>query len=264
MTVHFITGHLGSGKGLYAVQKIIEYIGKGKPVYTNIDIFPDKFYVRNKTIVHRMNDFPTPEEFERLPQICPAYERDKFGALVLDEVSYFLSSRTWNEQGRGRIVRWLKDARKLGYDVYLIVQDIESIDSSVKRSLEEITVTCTNVSNFKVPLIGWIASLFGVELRMPRAHVASSWYKGLKTNTEFYSGSVKYCYDTGQLLGRGFINTPEGQVDLTGPYTILSAWHIKGRYLPIVDVVRLLWQWPYRWIPAVFGGCTFIPYVGCR
>jgi len=84
-----IQGVRGEGKSLCAVGKIKEYMLRGRPVATNLDLFVDKFLPEdNATISYRLPDHPRLEDFELLP---PAYDpkykkEDMNGLLVLNEL----------------------------------------------------------------------------------------------------------------------------------------------------------------------------------
>ena len=251
--IYFVTGTLGSGKSLCAVGRIRDYLASGRPVATNMDIRPWALMPsRHKGHVYRLPDWPRASDIVALPNVCDPRKEKEFGALVLDEAGMFLSSRAWNESGRDEFVTWLRNARKKGWDVYLIVQDVDSLDKQVRQALEEHVVVCRRIDRWMVPFVGRLfKSLLGIDLKMPRVHVAAVRYADLLVERWWYSGrDIQEGYDTGQVLQR----------ESSGPYSILSAWHVRGRYLPEIDwrlFARVCW---WRWLPAVLGQCTWLTY----
>jgi hypothetical protein len=73
------------------------------------------------------------------------------GVMVLDEAHYWLNARNWGADDREAIVTFFTQHRKLGWDVYLIVQDAEMIDKQVRR-LIEFHVELKNLRRVKVCL----------------------------------------------------------------------------------------------------------------
>jgi len=252
--IYFVTGTLGSGKSLCAVGRIRDYLAAGRPVATNMDIYPWALMPPyHRGTVHRLPDWPTAPDIEALPNVCNPREEKKFGALVLDEAGMFLSSRAWNERGREQFVTWLRNARKKGWDVYLIVQDVDSLDKQVRDALEEHVVKCWRMDRWMMPFVGRaVKSLTGIELKMPRIHVAAVRYADMLVERWWYNGrDIQDGYDTGQVLQR----------QSTGAHSILSAWHVKGRYVDPIDwplFFRVCW---FRWLPALLGQCHYVPRV---
>jgi len=253
--IYFITGTPGSGKSLCAVGRIRDYLAQGRPVATNMDIFPEKLLPRqHRGTVYRLPDFPTAADIQALPKVCDARQVKKFGALVLDECGMFLSSREWNAPGRKEFVDWLRMVRRWGYDVFIIVQDEESVDKQVRQALLEMRVVCRNWDRLMIPFVGRILkALTGIELHMPRFHSGTVQYAAmadLLIERWWYSGKeVQEGYDTAQIYSK----------DNSAPYSILSAWHVKGRHLPRVDWATLRRSWWARWLPALLGQCPWVP-----
>ncbi|WP_368730434.1 hypothetical protein, partial [Poseidonibacter lekithochrous] len=76
----------------------------------------------NNNSVIRLPDYPRCEDFQSLGY---GYERkdndpideSKFGIIVLDEISIWMNSRTWNDKGRLLSIAWLRQARKYCWHV---------------------------------------------------------------------------------------------------------------------------------------------------
>ena len=102
MPVFIVTGKTGQGKGLCSVGLAMEYLSSGRPVATNMDLFPERFrdkYNRNIHII-RIPDYPTAQDLHNLGfgNDHPENEDDN-GLLLLDEGATWLNSRNWNQPG---------------------------------------------------------------------------------------------------------------------------------------------------------------------
>lgn len=232
-----ITGKLRSGKSLFALTLVKQALLEDRRVATNFDLFLDHLVpARNASTVYRLPDHPSANDLEVLG---PAYEGDyderKNGILLLDEVSHFLSARRWNEAGRADILAHLTHTGKLGWDVYLIAQNVDMIDSLARSSFLESTIRVRNASRQTIPFIGGFLRSLGIPHYLPRFHIAVARYgtapdapvseKWMFRGSDFFAA-----YDTRQLFG-----------EVTAPYCYLSHWHLAGRYL----APRLpLWHYP--------------------
>lgn len=142
-----ITGKLGTGKSLFCVMLIQDKLRAGCKVATNLNIWPEHLLpARSRQTIHRLPDHPTAEDLDAIGNANPSYDETKNGLLVLDECSHYLNARSWNDKGRLAFIQWLTHARKLGWDVMMIVQDVDMIDSMVRTALLEITVRQRNLS----------------------------------------------------------------------------------------------------------------------
>ncbi|MDP2506712.1 zonular occludens toxin domain-containing protein [Oceanobacter sp. 3_MG-2023] len=174
MAFYFLTGKLGSGKSLVAIARIREKLALGCPVATNIDLnlldlTKNKY---NKSVCVRLPDKPSVFDLESLGNGNTTYDELKNGLIVLDECGTWFNARNWNDKSRKPVNDWFLHARKLGWDVILIVQDISIIDSQARDALSEFTVFCRRMDNFSIPLIGGLYKfLVGSRLKMPKIHV---------------------------------------------------------------------------------------------
>ncbi|WP_137940347.1 zonular occludens toxin domain-containing protein [Chitinivorax sp. B] len=227
MAVYIVTGKLGGGKSLSCVRQIKEYLGRGAPVATNLDIFMDKMArPQSRAYVTRLPDHPTAVDLEALGNGNPSYDESKNGLIVLDECAMWLNTRDWQDKTRQDLINWCLHSRKLGWDMMLIVQDLGLIDKQVRTALCEYTVICRRLDRLKMPLIGNLAKLFGFKLNMPRIHVATVKYgtshdSPVADRWVFRGSDVYHAYDTKQVFNPS-----------TGPglHCTLPAWHLVGRY----------------------------------
>lgn len=229
MSVYIFTGKLGGGKTLCAVGRIQEKLNAGCRIATNLDLNLVNLIGRNaKNLdVVRLPDRPKIHDMETIGYGNTTYDESANGLLVLDECGTWFNSRNWNDKDRKPVNDWFLHARKYGWDVILIIQDIKLLDSQARNALAEHTAFCRRLDRVRVPLIGGIyKSLTGCQLTGPRLHVAKVVYgtsvDDLLADRHVYRGTGLYTsYNTKQL----FLDAYEH-----GPYSMLTPWHTHGRY----------------------------------
>ncbi len=229
MAVYFVTGKLGSGKSLISVSKIRDYLGDGRRVATNLDLELDSMFTYCKSSAVRLPDKPRVEDMLLLGD---GYESDdprdnnesRYGLIVLDECGTWLNSREWNDKGRRALIDWFLHARKRRWDIIFLIQDIESADSQIVRALCEHLVICRRLDRMRF-----------MQVPLPRVHIANVYYGRNKENFVerwVYKGKDLYsAYDTRQVFRDGIEFLAQGPTDMRASYTMLSAWHLKGRYM---------------------------------
>ena len=247
MSVYFVTGKLGAGKSLASIGRIRDYMKQGRRIATNLDIFPDKILPSsNKVIITRLPDKPRLDHLEKIGLGSDYYDEENNGLLVLDELGTWFNSRSWQDRERQEVINWCLHARKLRWDILFIVQDISIVDKQLRDTLCEHLVVCRRMDKIPIPLVGRLLSLFtGSRLKFPKLHIAAVYYGdnelALKVDRWIYRGSDLYeGYDTQQIFadGREYIN--DEYVDCRVSYSLLSAWHLRGRYLPYNSTVEYL------------------------
>ena len=242
MAVYVITGKLGGGKSLCAVSKIVEYINQGRRIATNLDLYPEKFKKADnrKVDITRLPDKPRIQNLEAIGRGYEGKFRGEkgYGLLVLDECGTWLNSRSWNDKERGAVINWMLHARKLRWDVILIIQHIEMLDKQVVKSLAEHTVWLRRLDKFRIPIIGVLSKVTGKEIRMPKIHLAVVKYGDTQMHPTvdrwvFSGGALYDLYDTEQ----SFVDSESGN------YTLLTPWHLVGRYRKQPTVMDYLNQY---------------------
>lgn len=132
-------GTPGSGKSYDAIRKVIDALKTGRTVYARIDgvdieecreaLAAMTGLTRDalkEKYVHLKHD-----EIPRFWEICPP------GAfVVIDEAQLYFNSRDWSKDENRKFSDWASTHRHHGYDLLLITQRAERIDSAV-RSLAE-------------------------------------------------------------------------------------------------------------------------------
>lgn len=144
--LNYVTGPMGSGKSLYGVRRIREYVMSGRYVVTNVELYPWAFDLMAK----RAGRFLSSAERRRIAarlQSFYIYEADLHEAMryrvpgkgearalfIWDETHNDLNNRNWRDNGRGEILEWATQLRKLGYVGFLLSQHHENTDAALRR-----------------------------------------------------------------------------------------------------------------------------------
>jgi len=209
MSVYVITGKLGSGKSLVCVGRIHDYLLKGSRVATNLDIFMEHMAEKpdSMAFVERLPDYLTAESLSALGSGNLSYDEEKNGLLVLDECGTWLNTRAWaGDKARQPMLDWMLHARKLGWDVLLIVQDLEIIDKQIRLALAEHLVICKRADRLTIPFVSKIIStITGYTITFPKVHFAIVRYGSERLSPVvdrwWYTGRRFYrAYDTKQAF----------------------------------------------------------------
>lgn len=239
-----IQGVRGEGKSLAAIGKIKEYMQRGCPVATNLDLYLENLLPDdNQTIAYRLPDHPRLEDFELLP---PAYDvsykgEDKNGLLVLDELGTWMNSRSWNDKTRLKLLNWLFLSRKYHWDLVLLAQDFEMIDSQVRTTCCDYLVQSSRLDRQKIPYLGSLLEFLGFNAFMPKVHVYHVFY-GMSTNQKAvtkwqFTGKDLYdAYDTNQRFRDGHEPILGTLIDMRAVYSYIPANYLTKH----VHVSRLL------------------------
>lgn len=210
-----ITGKVGSGKNLYSMVVIQEYLLKGRRVVANFGVKPAELMPP----MHKLFKKPVPEmefiqgrpDYETLRSLGRGGPREhRAGLLVLDEVGPLLNARTWQDKDRQKFIDWLLHSRKLAWDVILIVQNIGLVDKQIRTAVIESMVTCKRMDRLK---------MLGIPL--PRVHMAVERY-GTEPNAPIsgrrvYQGNRYFkAYDTTAMVSED-LEGMEGVPDWVEP-----------------------------------------------
>lgn len=260
MSVYFITGKLGSGKTLVTVGKIQEYLQKDRKVATNLDLDITKLVKRSsKATYYRLPDKPRIDDLNAIGRGSDDVNEDTYGLIVLDECGTWLNTRSWNDKERTKFIDWMLHARKLGWDILFIIQDISMIDKQVRDALCEHLVVCRRLDRMKIPFISSIVkTLTGIRVTAPKIHTAKVFYGDTEssyvTDRWTYTGKALYdAYDTRQVFKPDVLNHGGEEIDMRALSSSLSRWHLDGRYYqrkPFpklnhpVDLLLMVTIWP--------------------
>ncbi|ECI5748176.1 hypothetical protein D5P88_19515 [Salmonella enterica subsp. enterica] len=142
MTVKWVTGKLGAGKGLYCDYEMVKYYREGRRVVTNYPVDTYLLGQDSDNPVTVLPSHPRAEDLRALGRGCPDEEKEKFGAVFLDEAGTWLNSRTYGDKSRLALIDWFIHSRHLGWDVFIIVQNEEMIDKQIALATGEVLVVC--------------------------------------------------------------------------------------------------------------------------
>jgi len=230
MTVYVVTGKLGAGKTLVAVSRIQRTLTNGGIVATNLNLklhnFPQVGRDAKKVRVMRIADKPTLEDLEAIGRGNKSYDESKNGLIVLDECGTWFNSRNWSDKTRQPVINWFLHARKLGWDVIFIIQDISLMDKQAREALAEHVVYCRRLDKLNIPFIGGLVSvLSGGRFPLPKVHFGIVKYgdnpQSLTVDKWVYTGTDLYSsYDTKQIF------TDDREANL--PYCPLSPYYTHG------------------------------------
>lgn len=239
MAVYFLTGTLGAGKTLASVGKIRDALKEGRRVCTNLDLYPEKMLARgSRATVVRLPDKPRLCDLQGIGFGCDEkdYTGKRFGLIVLDELGTWFNTRNWSDKERLPVIDWFLHARKYRWDVIFIVQDIEAVDKQLRSALCEHFVRVRRLDRYMVPLLGTVAKWCGGTMPMPQIHAATVYYGEradpvCKVEKWWYRGKELYdAFETGQVFVSGQELVGEQLLDMRAAYTMLSPWHVAGRY----------------------------------
>lgn len=245
MSVYVITGKLGSGKTLVCVGRIHDYLSRGRRVATNLDLNMNELAdsPHSSAFVERLPDYPTSQSLDALGSGNDDPDEEFNGLLVLDECGTWLNSRGWaGDKDRQAMLDWMLHSRKHGWDVLLIVQDLNIIDKQVRLALCEHLVSCRRLDRLPVPFLGKIASIIGFKFTLPKVHYAVVRYgqerESPVVDRWIYKGRRFYkAYQTKQIFNPNYphgtyCNMPRKYSGETVPTKL--DWRLLAMKMPIV------------------------------
>jgi hypothetical protein len=211
MPVWFVTGKLGAGKTLVSIGKIHDYLIAGRRVATNIDIDLDELFRKRKNLKKKLDFVRVPDKpsIENMNMLGLGYEGDfiddnRTGLMVLDELGTWFNTRNFRQDGRKELIDWFIHARKLRWDIILLVQNISLVDKQLIDSLCEYHVKCKRSDRLKF-----------MGLTPPNWHVGEVFYNGIpetrKNRVEawIYTGKRYYkAYDSHQVFSTSYEDAP--------------------------------------------------------
>jgi len=246
MSDYVITGKKGAGKSLLAVGIARDALAQGKRVATNLDLHLDKLCRHSsRATVIRLPDRPNSDDLDQIGRGQEGVEEEKNGIIIIDEASAILNSRQWSDKDRTATLEWLIHSRKLGWDTYLIAQGLSQIDKQVRESQLEYHIAVKRTDKWPIPIITGLTRAFGFPIHFPKVHIGVVKHgmhnDALIVERKWYRAKDLYlAYDTQQIF------KPRGDAAAAGTHTLLSAWHLKGRYLPASR-----WQAFRSWVAAM-------------
>lgn len=229
MTDFAVTGKKGSGKGLYCAGLIRDVLRAGRRVATNMDIKLEAMLtITNRSTFLRLPDCPQVEDMQALGLGNDEIDDSKNGIIVLDESSKFFNNRQWGDKGRQPLLDWLIHSRKLGWDVYYVMQGLEQVDKQLRSTQIEYVINVKRTDKWPIPFITPLAKLIGLTIRFPRMHIGVMRHgcdrDSLLVDRKWYRATEIYpAYDTRQVF------LDRSHPDAIGLHTVLSPWLLYGR-----------------------------------
>ena len=254
MAVYAITGKLGSGKGKAAIDQIRRYLREGKRVATNCDVFLEHLMPStDKSVVIRVPDKPSAVDLYMVgsgnkfiqfdpilqygragitaiapsPKLLAGFDEHHNGALILDECGSWLNTRNFQDKGRAEMLEWAIHARKYGWDIFFIMQNISQVDKQLRESLLEYVVRLNRLDRMKVPLLSPAIAFMTAGASsgsMPRLHIGvvrlGASPDGLVADRWYFRGDdLNNAYNTTQVFSDSYPH---------GTHSLLSAWHLSA------------------------------------
>ncbi|MFZ5265960.1 zonular occludens toxin domain-containing protein [Enterobacter roggenkampii] len=231
MAVYVVTGKLGAGKTLVAVGKIQDKIVSGCKVATNLDLRIHKLprvgiFAKSPDVI-RIPDKPSLEDLLAIGRGNNSYDENKNGLLVLDECGTWFNSRSWADKERQSVINWFLHARKLGWDIIFLIQDLSIMDKQARVALAEHVVYCRRLDKITIPFIGSVYSVItGSKLPLPKVHVGIVKYgdspQSMTVERWTYTGRDLYAaYDTKQAFSDAYEHSS---------FSYLTPYLSHGRY----------------------------------
>jgi zona occludens toxin (predicted ATPase) len=139
MSIDAFTGTPGSGKTYDAVAKIIDNLRMGRMVYTNIRGLDNPGCLKmiqmltglsDCWLAHYLHFLDGEQVFEFWQHVPPR------SLIVLDEVQNIFNARDWQSKKNIYFNAWASTHRHLGFDLILITQSIQRLDTAVRALVE--------------------------------------------------------------------------------------------------------------------------------
>lgn len=147
--VYGIYGHLGGGKTLTAVEISLWALSQGWSVVSNVELFHVEHLKGNYKYISDIADV----DFWQLPCGAPRGSNDKYrSVIVLDECAEFFDQYSGNASQVKNFLSWLRHSSKRGQFVFLIVQQPEFINKSL-RLLVNKWIVCQDMEQFYLPFL---------------------------------------------------------------------------------------------------------------
>ncbi|WP_369596491.1 zonular occludens toxin domain-containing protein, partial [Salmonella enterica] len=141
--------------------------------------------------------------------------------LVLDECGTWFNSRSWGDKDRQPVIDWFLHARKLGWDIIFLIQDVSIMDKQARLALAEHVVYCRRSDKLNIPFIGSIMNLLsGTRFSLPKIHFGIVKYgdnvNSITVDKWIYTGKSLYsAYNTKQAFTD---NYPHGAYSYIPPF----------------------------------------------
>ncbi|HEB6945834.1 TPA: zonular occludens toxin family protein [Salmonella enterica subsp. enterica serovar Hvittingfoss] len=212
MAVYFVTGKIRAGKGLFCSYIATQYYRAGLRVAANYLMDTERLGPTCNNPVTVLPGIPSPEHLHALGRGCPEGEMERFGLLLLDEGGTWLNKP---EKGlQAAYLDWFIHSGKLGWDVYIQVQDKGLINKDIFDATGEHLVEVERKDRIRFPVISDILEMvapnkYGVtgtskgilpHLVSARIYIGNTSYKAKPNERIFFLGSKFYGIHPSNLI----------------------------------------------------------------
>lgn len=188
MAVYFVTGKVRAGKGLFCSYIAMQYYRAGLRVAANYLMDTERLGPNCNNPVTVLPGIPSPEHLHALGRGCPEGEMERFGILLLDEGGTWLNKP---EKGlQAAYLDWFIHSGKLGWDVYIQVQDKGLINKDIFAATGEHLVEVERKDRIRFPVISDI-----LEMVAPNKYGVTGTSKGILphlVSARIYIGNTSY------------------------------------------------------------------------
>ena len=262
MAVYFVTGKLRQGKGLFCSYMAMQYYRAGLRVASNFLMDTEKLGANVTNPVTVLPAIPAPEHLFALGRGCPEGEMERFGILILDEGGTWLNNPEKGEQAA--FLDWFIHSGKLGWDVYIQVQDKGLINKDIFNATGEHLVIVQRKDRIRFPVVSDVLEMvapkkYGVtgtskgilpHLISAKVYIGNSSYKARPNETHFFFGKRLYgIHPTNEVFTKDILirevpvssKYPDGikRIDMRSLYSGLSGATVR-RYRRIEKLNSLL------------------------
>jgi len=237
--IYHIVGRLGSGKTMYAVNKIVEtLVYSNREVYTNIRLvdFWD-YHLSNylckgfksfiKFIISPIDDFKSfkmylaskyVSRYHYIPDLKDAVaECFKLGSseensrwFIWDEVHLDLNSRMWKTTSTD-MIKFFAMSRKLGFNVLMISQLRDAVDRQM-RDLADVSYMFKNLKHFRpfgIPIIPFNIGILTKRWANKGFDRSDGKSVFIGAGVVRYSSEIGHFYDTMQIVSEKIAEVPK-------------------------------------------------------
>ncbi|EBB1753658.1 hypothetical protein CH136_23155, partial [Salmonella enterica] len=238
-----------------SVSRIQERLAKGCPVATNLDLklynMPMVGRYAKKTRVIRVPDKPSLNDLLAIGVGNTSYDESRNGLLVLDECGTWFNSRSWGDKDRQPVIDWFLHARKLGWDIIFLIQDVSIMDKQARLALAEHVVYCRRSDKLNIPFIGSIMNLLsGTRFSLPKIHFGIVKYgdnvNSITVDKWIYTGKSLYsAYNTKQAFTD---NYPHGAYSYIPPFITHGQFSVNRGFKYYMRLTKIYFRKSNRFI----------------
>ncbi len=201
-SITIISGTLGGGKTLCAVERMYEHVRRGGYAFTNIQLHREKWGAQLARVGFIYEDDRVVDLVGDLGKFHERVGRGSRGdcvMVVIDEAHLSFNARDWDKANRD-LLNFNTLVRKLDIELIYITQDPNNLDKQFRRMVQNVVV-CRNMKTWKVfGLFNCpIPLMFRIHMDMTRG----TGTKGTRNFTEIIFRRQWVCdlYNSDALLG---------------------------------------------------------------